>query len=86
MLLEGAAKRAKREQCHFDDANPHCYSTEHRVAAQDTAYVTPCFSEDKRCGVPNYLGVDNVDETWCNCDLDNVCPVSRAPYLRAAPI
>jgi hypothetical protein len=45
---------------------------------QDTAYVNPCFSEDKRCGVPNYLAVDNVDETWCNCDLMDVCPVRSA--------
>ena len=48
------------------------------VSVQDTAYVNPCYSENKSCGVPDYLGIDNVDETWCNCDLVDVCPVSRA--------
>ena len=42
---------------------------------QDTAYVNPCYSELKQCGVPDYLGIDQVDQTWCNCDLHDVCPV-----------
>ena len=58
-------------------------------AAQDTAYVNPCFSEAKQCGVPDYLDIDEKDETWCNCDLHDVCPVRLAtlgPCMLRAPV
>ena len=84
LLLEGAAHwhSARIIASH---THTRAESTEHYVDVQDTAYVNPCFSETKNCGVPDYLSVDDVDETWCNCDLVDVCPVSRAPCSRAAP-
>jgi hypothetical protein len=76
LLPEGAAHRTRwEERQHTTDGSRA--ADDHDVV-QDTAYVNPCYSEYKDCGVPDYLGIDNVDETWCNCDLIDVCPVSRA--------
>ena len=43
--------------------------------------MNPCYSEYKDCGVPAFLGLDDFDETWCNCDLHDVCPVRRQTRL-----